>query len=184
MQALGLPGAPVLAADGTLVGVVDAHALESTSQPLAEQAAEVETIAADDTLDVALATLADSRRSWVPVTSDSALVGILSIRDVLRTYQAALAANVRQIRAVQPGGSLIDAEIRPGSALDGRRVADANWPRDTLLVRIGRGDRVIVPRGEVALAAGDHVTVFATPASRNALEELLRAEAVTVVGPG
>jgi len=36
-----------------------------------------------------------------------------------------------------------------------------------------RGERVIVPRGNVVLETGDHLTVFTAPTAREALESLL-----------
>jgi Trk K+ transport system NAD-binding subunit len=36
-----------------------------------------------------------------------------------------------------------------------------------------RGEKVIVPRGNVVLEAGDHLTVFTAPTAREALQSLL-----------
>ena len=94
----------------------------------------------------------------------------------MAAYRRALAANVRQVRAVGSTGALLEAEIGPSSVLAGRTVAQAAWPRDSVLVSILRGDRVIVPRGDVVLRAGDRLTVFSAPGAREALEALLGSE--------
>jgi trk system potassium uptake protein TrkA len=67
----------------------------------------------------------------------------------------------------------VRAELRSGSALAGCAVAEIAWPRDAILVAVHRGERVIVPRGDVTLNAGDALTFFTTAAGRTALEALL-----------
>jgi Trk K+ transport system NAD-binding subunit len=42
-----------------------------------------------------------------------------------------------------------------------------------VLVSIARGDRVIVPRGDVTMDAGDRLTIYTTPTGRDALGALL-----------
>lgn len=133
-------------------------------------------ISADDPLDDALAALADAHRAWAPVAADNRLAGILSARDVVAAYRRALAANVRQVRAVGSTGALVEAEVGPSSVLAGRAISATAWPRDTVVVSIARGDRVIVPRGDVRLEVGDRLTVFSAPAARSDLEALLAAE--------
>ncbi len=98
-----------------------------------------------------------------------------SIRRRIRSaaYRRALAGNVRQVRAVGSAGALMEAEIGPASPLAGRSVQAAPWPRVTVLVSVGRGDRVIVPRGEVVLQAGDRLAIFAAPDGRDELQALL-----------
>jgi NhaP-type Na+/H+ and K+/H+ antiporter len=58
--------------------------------------------------------------------------------------------------------------------LAGAAVGAVPWPRDAVLVLVERGDRTIVPRGDVVLEPGDRVTMFATPAARAALDALVR----------
>jgi CBS domain-containing protein len=146
----------------------------------ADQAAKVGDLAldgtfvsADDSLDDVLGVLADGHQSWVPVVANDRLAGILSTRDVVAAYRGALAANVRQVNTVGSTGSLLEAEISPGSVLAGKRVSETAWPRDSVLVSVMRGEKVIVPRGNVVLEAGDHLTVFTAPTAREALQSLL-----------
>ena len=133
-------------------------------------------ISADDPLDDVLGALADAHRSWAPVMADGRLAGIVSARDVVAAYRRALAANLRQVRSVGSTGALVEAEVGPESPLAGSAVATTAWPRDTVLVSIGRGERVIVPRGDVRLEVGDRLTVFSAPGAREALETLLGSQ--------
>ena len=175
LEAAEVPGAPVLDADGTVRGSVDLATLASAdpASAVGELTLNGPLVSADDALDDVLGALADAHRSWAPVVADDRLAGIISARDVVSAYRRALAANVRQVRAVGSTGALVEAEIGPSSVLAGSAVADADWPRDTVLVSIGRGDRVIVPRGDVRLEAGDRLTVFSAPGAREALEAVL-----------
>lgn len=173
-----VPGAPVIAPDGMVRGSIDLTDLTSVDSTLTLGDIEVNgpVISADDPLDDALAALADAHRAWAPVVADGRLAGILSARDVVSAYRRALAANVRQVRAVGSTGALVEAEVGPSSVLAGQAIAATAWPRDTVVVSIARGDRVIVPRGDVRFEIGDRLTVFSAPAARSDLESLLAAE--------
>jgi H+/Cl- antiporter ClcA len=178
LVAAGVPGAPVVGADGQLRGSVELEDLVGADPDatVGDLNLNGPMIAADDPLDDVLGLLADSHRSWGPVVADGRLAGVLSARDVVSAYRRALAANVRQVRAVGSTGALVEAEIGPASTLAGMAVSATAWPRDSVLVSIARGDRVIVPRGDVVLEAGDRLTVFSAPAARIELEALLGSE--------
>lgn len=107
------------------------------------------------------------------MVADGRLVGVLSQRDAMAAYRSALAGNVRQVRGFGAGGVLLEADLDAGSELVGRSVAEAPWPRDVVLVAVQRADRLIVPRGDVRLAAGDRVSLFAAPDSEAAARRLL-----------
>ena len=178
LVAAGVPGAPVIEADGRVLGSVDLVTLDAADPDSTVGTLEADgpVLSAEDALDDVLGILADAHRSWAPVVADERLAGILSSRDVVAAYRRALAANVRQVRSVGSSGALIEAEIGPSSALAGTSVSATKWPRDSVLVSITRGDRVIVPRGDVRLESGDRLTVFSAPAAREALESLLASE--------
>lgn len=181
LQETGVPGAPVVDTDGTVRGSIDTETLMTAdaSARLADLPVDGVPVSADDGLDDVLGTLADSRRSWASVVADGRLVGVLSARDVLAAYRTALAANVHGVSRVGPQGVMVEAEIAPGSGLAGRRVSETRWPRDCVLVAVGRGDRVIVPRGDVVLRAGDRLTVFSAPGARPELDTLLAGSKLT-----
>jgi len=175
LEAAAVPGAPVVGDDGSLGGVVDRAALAAApaDATVGDFCVTASALSPEDTLDDALGVLADTRRSWAPVVAGERLEGILSMHDIVGAYRRALAANVRQVRSIGSAGAMVEAEIPAGSPLAGRAVAAAPWPRDTVLVSVERGDRVIVPRGDVRLEAGDRLTVFSAPKARPELEDLL-----------
>lgn len=180
IEAAGVPGAPVMARDGTVLGMVDLDKLW-----LAPGGGRVGTsgylrdpiLAADDGLDDALGSLADHHRSWAPVVTSGRLVGILSVQDAMAAYRTALRGNIRQVRGLGAGGVIIETEIEAGSALAGRRVSDVAWPREAVLVAIERAGVLHVPRGDLELKSGDLASIFAAPSARPAVEALLEAAA-------
>ena len=176
IEAAGVPGATVVDAEGNLLGTIEASRLEGLSGMALGHGVELDpvTISSEDALDDALGVLVDTKRDWVPVERDGRLVGILSSSDILASYRQALAGNVRRMRSVgATGGSILEADVEPHSSLVGTSVGTAPFPRDVVLVSIERGDRVIVPRGDVVLERGDRLSVFTTPKGREPLLELL-----------
>jgi CIC family chloride channel protein len=181
LKRAGLPGAPVTSPDGSLKGIVSAARLESAkpgarvAELLSQGKEPTPLITAEDSLDEALGALADNQASWAPVVSDGKLVGVLSVKDVMRTYRAALAGSARRIRGLGPDGALLRANVEPGSGLAGTTVARIAWPRDVVLVTVHRGEQLIVPRGDLRLERGDQLTLFVMSGARDALEKLLAA---------
>jgi H+/Cl- antiporter ClcA/CBS domain-containing protein len=171
----GVPGAPVVERDGTFRGTVTLEMLVAAGddEAVRDVADGGPVVSADDGLDDALGALADHHVQWAPVLADGRLAGILSARDVMGAYRRALAGNVRQVRGLGAGGILLEADLPGSSALVGSSVAKAAWPPEVVLVAIERSGSLIVPRGDVVLRAGDHVSLFAAPASHAAARELL-----------
>ncbi len=179
MTAARVPGAPVLARDGTVAGLIDLDALEGVppDEPIPGRLIVREPIlAADDGLDDALGSLADFHRDWAPVTSARRLTGVLSVRDAIVAYRAALNGNVRQVRGLRADGVIVETEISLGSPLAGLPVAGVPWPRDVVLVAVERNDGVLVPRGDLVIEHGDRLSIFANPSARPALATLLHGE--------
>ena len=179
LRDVALPGAPVLDRAGRFQGSVDEGMLSSSDEAETLERVELDdrAVSADDSLGDALGVLTDLHRSWIPVVAGDRLLGILSAQDILGAYRTALAGNVRQIRSVGSEGELVEADIGPDSTLAGVAVAAAPWPRDVVLVSVERGDRLIIPRGDLVLSRGDHVTVFTARAGRASLDALLGARA-------
>ena len=175
LAAAGLPGAPVVDGQRSLKGSVTLEQLEAVdaTSRLDELPLNGPTIVTEDGLDDALTVLSEAHRSWAPVTAGDQLLGIVSVGDIIATYRAALAANVNQVRSIGSDGSLVEAELPASSPLVGKSVAGVGWPRDTVLVSIGRGAGVIAPRGDTLLDAGDRLTIFATAKGRPPLDVLL-----------
>ena len=128
------------------------------------------------------ASIADSGRQWAPVVEDDRLVGVLSVRDAMAGYRAALAGSVRQVRNLHDAGVLLQSEVVAGSSLDGASVGQVPWPADTTLVSIERDRRLVVPKGDVRLVAGDRLTVLAADDSEEAAREVMGRTAGVVGG--
>jgi chloride channel protein, CIC family len=178
LEAIGVPGAPVVGADGTVQGVIDLASLQLLpphEQVGASALVREPILATDDGLDDALGSLADHHREWAPVVSGGRLVGVLSVRDAMTAYRTALNGNIRQVRGLRAGGVIIETQIARDSPLAGRLVSEVTWPREAVLVAIERERALVVPRGDLRLLAGDHVSIFATPAARAAVDDLLDA---------
>lgn len=86
---------------------------------------------------------------------------------------AALNGNIRQVRGLRAGGVIIETQIAGASALAGRLVSEVAWPRESVLVSIERDGALIVPRGDLPLQPGDHLSIFATPAAGPQVDDLL-----------
>jgi hypothetical protein len=130
-------------------------------------------VPAADGLDDALAALSAGRTSWLSVVQDGRLVGIRSVRDIVAAYRRALAGNIRQVRGLASGGVFLEAELAERSPLVGRRLADAGLPREVVLVAIERRGRLVVPHGDVVLAAGDRLSLFGAPEAEAAARAAL-----------
>ena len=91
----------------------------------------------------------------------------------MAAYRVALGGSVRQVRGLRAGGLIIESEIAEDSSLAGHLVAEVPWPRDAVLVAIERNDGLVVPRGDLRLAAGDRVSIFAAPSAAREVEALV-----------
>ena len=178
MRELELPGAPVLGKGDTFVGTVSADALVGVNPARSLESitdGSVPTIIAEDTLDEAIATMADRHVGWAPVVREGRLIGVLSVRDAMRAYRQALAGTMRTVRSFDPAGAIVHARLPESGGVAGSAVATVGWPRDAVLVAIRRGGELVVPRGDVVLLGGDDVTFFVANGSRAALEAILSA---------
>lgn len=171
-----VPGVPVLDGSGLLAGTVALAALQQ-----ADQAARVDslvntshpTVRSTDGLDHVLEEMSDNGVSWVPVADDGRLIGVLSVRDVMHTYRRAMRGATGQLRGADDNGTIVEATIAPGSTLAGASIASVPWPRDAVVVTVQHGDVLIVPRGDVRLAEGDRLSVFATAGAVHEVQALL-----------
>ena len=68
---------------------------------------------------------------------------------------------------------LVEVTLAEQSPAVGREVMDVGFPRDSTVVAIIRQRRVIVPRGDTELDAGDEVLVLVTEDSEDTVRSLL-----------
>src|SRR5882757_9969249 len=83
---------------------------------------------------------------------------------------------VRLMRFSQGDANLVELTLPPEAALVGTRVGDVEWPQDTSLVTIIRGNRVLTPSRDDALEAGDELLFVAAPHREEQLEDLLSVQ--------
>src|SRR3954453_15414124 len=86
----------------------------------------------------------------------------VSVGDLVRIFQ------FQQGHATMVGMTLPDVSPYVGS-----RVGDVNWPEDTVLVSIIRGDRPIPPTPDDALEGRDELLILTVPESEDQLQGLL-----------
>jgi trk system potassium uptake protein TrkA len=72
------------------------------------------------------------------------------------------------------GGSahLVEITLAEDSPANGLAIADLPFPRDAVVVAVVRADRLIVPRGDTVLMAGDEVLVLSTADAEDAVHTL------------
>jgi trk system potassium uptake protein TrkA len=68
---------------------------------------------------------------------------------------------------------LVEVTLAEQSPVVGREIMDVGFPRDSTVVAIIRQRRVIVPRGDTELDAGDEVLVLVTEDSEETVRQLL-----------
>ncbi|MEV6108033.1 TrkA family potassium uptake protein [Streptomyces sp. NPDC051940] len=80
---------------------------------------------------------------------------------------------VRLLRFSHGDANLVELTLPQESALTGTLVGDVSWPQDTSLVTIIRGSRVLTPKPEDTLEAGDELLFVAAQDREEQLEDLL-----------
>ncbi|MFO1210306.1 MAG: Trk system potassium transporter TrkA [Amaricoccus sp.] len=119
----------------------------------------------------------------VALVNDASLIGLIAPMGIdayvnpRSTTVSSILRYVRhgRIRAVYSIGDgeaeLIEAQVLGTSAVAGKAVRDAELPDGALIGLIQKGDRVVVPRGDMRLGEGDVLTIFAM---REAVAEVER----------
>jgi trk system potassium uptake protein len=76
------------------------------------------------------------------------------------------------------GGSahLVEVTLAEDSPSAGVAIADMDIPRDAVVVAVVREDRLVVPRGDTVLQAGDEVLALVTADAEDAVHNLLIGE--------
>lgn len=106
-------------------------------------------------------------------------VGILRRSDVMRAYNRAITKRIEaqhseeQLRLhTLTGAHVVDYLIRPGAPLVGKKVKEVNWPSESSVAAIRRGEKLIVPHGSTEIKLWDTLTVVTDPHEENTLERL------------
>lgn len=182
---------------GKLSGLVSASdltaALERTDQDLTAADIAVSSplrVYPDDTLREVVALMADNDIRQLPVVArwdERRLLGMITQRDVIREFARRAAAQTtvpdrpppvrRLIGAVQ-----IEMTVTPESELVDRELKDVPLPREAVITTIHRDGVIVIPRGDVTLKAGDHLTILTEPSAEQAVRRLL-ASVVQTASP-
>jgi trk system potassium uptake protein TrkA len=73
----------------------------------------------------------------------------------------------------QGNADLVEITLASDSPVAGQRVGDQQWPEDTALVAIVRGDRVITPSPDDPLEIGDELIFVTAPSQEPSLQAML-----------
>ncbi|MDA8366349.1 MAG: NAD-binding protein [Actinomycetota bacterium] len=80
---------------------------------------------------------------------------------------------VRLLRFEGGNAHLVEVTLADDSPAAGSSIADLGVPREATVVAVVRDDRLIVPRGDTRLAAGDEVLVLVTAEAEDRVQQLL-----------
>ena len=80
---------------------------------------------------------------------------------------------VRLLRFERGNAHLVEVTLAEDSPAAGTSLVDLRFPRDATIVAVVRGDRLVVPRGDTVLDAGDEVMVLVTGEAETAVQQLL-----------
>lgn len=85
-------------------------------------------------------------------------------------YHAFEVPDVRSFMPVGDEGEVVTLALGPRSALTGKTVREAQFPRDSLLIAINRASRILVPTADLELRPGDVLTIVTR---RHVLDEMV-----------
>jgi trk system potassium uptake protein TrkA len=80
---------------------------------------------------------------------------------------------VRLLHFAEGKAGLVEVTLADDSPADGRRISDLGMPRDASVVAVVRDRRVVVPRGDTTLEAGDEVIALVTEDAEDAVRAIL-----------
>jgi CBS domain-containing protein len=173
----------VVAVDGLLAGIVTISDLtRAGSQTAGMKVVDVmtrrpATVTPATPVSQALERMAGLGVGRLPVVADDGsgkFVGLFRREEAVRAYHHALAGRTdrelvrrRLDQRTDPGAGYYEFSVPPGSIADGKVVREVAWPEGSTLVSVRRQRQVLVPTGGTTLLAGDVITAFGTPSSRN-----------------
>jgi len=79
---------------------------------------------------------------------------------------------VRLLQFQGGNAHLVEVTLAEDSPAAGRAIVDVGIPRDATVVAVVRDDRLVVPRGDTVLGAGDEVLLLVTGESESAVQRL------------
>ncbi len=118
----------------------------------------------------------DPRNEWLFTDAWGVDVAVSTPRILAALVEEAVTVGdlVRLFTLRQGQANLVEITLPPETSVAGRPVRDLTLPRDSALVTILRGGRVIVPQPDEPLEAGDELLFVAIPEVEGQLHEALR----------
>lgn len=118
----------------------------------------------------------DPRNEWLFNESWGVDVAVSTPRLIAALVEEAVEVGdlVRLLTLRQGGANLVEVTLPADTPLAGRPVRALRLPRDSALVAILRGGRVITPQGDEALEPGDELLFVATSAVEQEIRAALR----------
>lgn len=71
----------------------------------------------------------------------------------------------------------LELPVFEGSPLEDMQVRQFKWPKQTLLIGIGRGEAQVIPHGDTVIRAGDTLILLTDASQRNAVREQITRQA-------
>lgn len=185
-----LHGLAVIDQLGRLRGVVSLSDLEEAQarQRMNDKVRDicttnVRTVFPDETLEEALHHFGALDVGRIPVVdrgNPDQVVGMLHRGDIVRAYshayvdeQARLAHMDRAKLEHRTGENVVEIRLQDGHRAVGKTVQELDLPFQSLLASIRRGSRVLIPRGDTRLEAGDVVVILVPEEEEAALRTQL-----------
>ncbi len=118
----------------------------------------------------------DPRNEWLFTDSWGVDVSVSTPRILAALVEEAVTVGdlVRLFTLRQGQANLVEVTLPQGASIAGRPVRDLDLPRDSALVTILRGGRVIVPQPDEPLEVGDELLFVASTEVEQAVREALR----------
>ncbi|MEO6955901.1 MAG: TrkA family potassium uptake protein [Antricoccus sp.] len=125
-----------------------------------------------------VARINDPRNEWLFTEAWGVDVAVSTPRVLAALVEEAVAVGdlIRLMRFRTGQANLVEITLSDSSAYVGAPVSDLSLPRDTALVTILRGDRVIVPTPDEPMEAADELLFVANSDAEQALRELMTIE--------
>jgi trk system potassium uptake protein TrkA len=95
-----------------------------------------------------------------------------AVNTILKYVRRGIVVSVAALRGIE--AEVIEFSVEPGSRIAGHTLADIDFPKNSLVGSVIRGDDVIVPTGQLTLAHGDKVAVLALPDAVKDVEKLFQ----------